>query len=170
MSTMRGEVQPVALSYDLAWVNDSTITITGHSSRAGVSTLVHLWDPRRHRIRRSFFRTPAHDPKLGPVYRFSSAVDVAARSDTLALTFALSDTLYLFTTSGNVLTKLPIPFEYFRRVTRPPSLDLSPESRARWTESFSRVSHVFWANDGSFYVQYFDINRAEPQWRLVRMR
>jgi hypothetical protein len=111
---------------------------------------------------------PPHPRRLDAAYMFSGAVDVATRQDTVAVIASLSDTVYIYTSGGELVRKLPLRSEHFRRIERAPPEDLmNPVVRREWSESFSRMSQVFWAPDGTLYVQYFDMEGVEAQWRLV---
>jgi hypothetical protein len=162
----------LGLIYNIALVNDSTLALAGRALDGGDGPFVHIWDLTRQRITTSFFEMPPHDRDLDAAYAFSGAVDVAVRGDTVATTIALSDTVYLFTTGGRALEKLPMPSRHFRHVRRSPPQNLQQDADARleWSRSFSRMSKVFWAPDGSLYVQYFDIRDSDPQWSFVHMR
>jgi hypothetical protein len=169
---LRSESTGLALVFNVALVDDSTLAIAGRMPGETDGPLIHLWDLKRNRVRTKFFSVPPHDPDLDPAYAFAGAVDIAVRGDTLAATLALSDTVYFFGLDGRELPKMPIPSRHFRPVRRPPPADLQgdPAARTEWSESFSRVSKVFWAPDGSLYVQYFDMRRTEPVWSFVHMR
>jgi hypothetical protein len=157
---------------NMSVVNDTTVAITGRAPGAFDGPLVHLWNVNNDRIIRSFFQMPAHKPGLRSAYLFSSNVDVAIRGDTAAVTMALSDTVYLFTLDGRMRSKVPLIAPHFRYVQSPPPEDIAQnsDSRRAWSRTFSRISRVFWAPDGSLYVQYFDLANASPEWSLVRIR
>lgn len=162
----------LGLIYNMALVDDSTLALAGRTPGGADGPFVHLWDLKQQRIRGSFFRMPPHDRDLDAAYAFSGSVDVAVRGDTVATTIALSDTVYLFTTDGRALDKLPMPSRHFRHVRRSPPENLHEDAggRLEWSRSFSRMSQVFWAPDGSLYVQYFDIHESDPRWSFVHMR
>lgn len=158
--------------HNLSVVNDTTVAITGRAVGNFDGALVHLWSLRQNRIVSSFFQMPAHKESLRSAYLFSSSVDVAVRGDTAAVTMALSDTVYLFTLDGQMRAKLPLVAPHFRRVQSPPPEDIveSADSRRAWSRTFSRISRVFWAPNGSLYVQFFDLDNAVPTWSLVYIR
>jgi hypothetical protein len=158
--------------YNIALVNDSVVALTGRLPGRADGPFVHLWNTRQERIANSFFDMPRHAPELAPAYAYAGAVDVAVRHDTVAAIVALSDTVYLFTTDGRAVGKLPMPSRHFRQITRPPPPNLQEDVGARvaWSSSFSRMSKVFWAADGSLYVQYFDLEQVDPRWSLIHMR
>jgi hypothetical protein len=159
----------IAPTYDVARINDTLIAIVGRKDGAADGPLVHIWNDRRGSIQREFFDAPSHDPRLAAGYAFSGSANVAIRGDTAAAIFARADTVFLFTTAGRPLGKIRIPFTNFRKMEEPPpAMAPGPELR-RWRQTFSTVSKVFWAPDGTFYVQYFDLNEVEPQWRLLHM-
>jgi hypothetical protein len=99
-------------------------------------------------------------------------VGVDRRGDTLAVVSSLSDTVYLMTTQGRMLERIPVPTQSFRRLD--PAQPL-PDGRGglaaarAWFGSFSLMSDVFWIGD-TFVVQYQDRTRPQPDWRLVGMR
>lgn len=162
----------LGLIYNFTVVNDSTLALAGRLPDGGSGPFVHIWNMNQQRIAASFFHMPPHDSDLDAAYAFSGAVDVAVRGDTVAATIALSDTVYLFTTAGRALEKLPVPSRHFRHVRRAPPDNLQEDTDARleWSRSFSRMSKIFWAPDGSLFVQYFDIRDSDPQWSFVHMR
>jgi hypothetical protein len=162
----------LGMIYNLALVNDSTLALAGRTPGASDGPFIHIWNLKQQRIITSFFQMPPHDRDLDAAYAFSGAVDVAIRGDTVAATIALSDTVYLFMTDGRAVDKLPMPSRQFRHVRRGPPENLQEDTDARleWSRSFSRMSKVFWAPDGSLYVQYFDIRESDPQWSFVHMR
>jgi hypothetical protein len=162
----------LATIHNIVVVNDTTVAITGRAAGDIEGPQVHLWNLRQDRIVRSFFQVPPHKPNLRPAYRFSDNVDVAIRGDTAAVTIALSDTVYLFTLDGRMRAKLPLVAPHFRQVQSPPPDDITVNvtNRRAWSRTFSRISRVFWAVDGSLYVQYFDLATASPVWSLVHIR
>lgn len=161
---------PLGPLYNSAVVNDSLVAFTGRArGRQTASPLVHLWDIRTDSIVRSFFPVPAHPEELAGAYRYSGFTDVDARGDTIAVLFALSDTVYLYDISGRPIEKIAIPSRHFRTIREKMPQDASLPEFTEWSESYSAASQLFWASDGSFVVQYFDRHGGEPQWRLLRM-
>lgn len=163
---------PLESIHNLSIVNDTTVAITGRAAGNVDGELVHLWSLRQNRIVCSFFQMPQHKESLRSAYLFSNSVDVAIRGDSAAVTMALSDTVYLFTLDGQMRAKLPLVAPHFRRVQRPPPDNLAENAdrRREWSRTFSRISRVFWATDGSLYVQFFDLENATPTWSLVYIR
>jgi hypothetical protein len=158
--------------HNIVTVDDSTVAITGREAGDFDGPMVHLWSIRQDRIVRSFFQVPPHKPSLRSAYLFSDNVDVAIRGDTAAVTMALSDTVYLFTLDGRMHAKLPLVSPHFRQVQSSPPADIGENvnTRRAWSRTFSRISRVFWAVDGSLYVQYFDLTTASPEWSLIHIR
>jgi hypothetical protein len=167
---LRTQQTPVAPLYDVAVVDDRRVAITGRLAAATHSPLVHLWDYRKGLLAGSFFRPVPPRPDLESAYLFSGFTDVAVRHDTVAVLFALSDTLFFYDTTGRARGKLPLPFADYRAL-REPMPKLSPPDRLyRWIESFSTASHVYLQADGTILVQFFDTKAREPEWRLLSMR
>jgi hypothetical protein len=155
--------------YDAVPLSDSLIALVARDPQRLDGSLVHVWDLSRKRVVRSFFPVPRHRSSLDNAYAFSGWADLAMHGDTVAAVFALSDTVYFFRSDGTPLRQVAIPFQHFRRLDDPPPDDADTEARQRWLESYSRISQLFWAADGSLYVQYFDVVGREPHWRLLRM-
>lgn len=153
--------------YDAALLNDSVIAFAARQN--DTRYLVHLWNVPRAAVVRSFFEVPDHPERYELAYMSTGTVDVATRGDTTAVTFSLADTVYVFGPAGTVLERIPIPFKGFQPLREAPPQPRTPESMREWISSFSRISQIFWAPDGTFYVQYFDMAGAEPKWRLLHM-
>lgn len=161
---------PVAPLYDADRLDARHLLLAGRRVGTGGTALVHVYDVETGAITRSFFGIPRHEPELAGGYALAGTADVAARGDTVAAVFALSDSIYLFGPEGAELGRVAIPFERFRRLTRPmPASGATLDAFRAWSETFSAISHLHWLKDGSFLVQYFDIEGVEPQWRLLHM-
>lgn len=167
---LRIEQTPVAPLYDVAVLDDERVAITGRLAAAARSPLVHLWDYRKGLLTGSFFRPIPPSPEFESAYLFSGFTDVAVRHDTVAVLFALSDTLFFFDPAGRSRGKLPLPFADYRPLREPMPTVSSPGRLRRWIESFSTASHVYLQGDGSILVQFFDMKASEPEWRLLSMR
>ncbi|HEX2095020.1 MAG TPA: hypothetical protein VHG28_21655 [Longimicrobiaceae bacterium] len=159
---------PLLPIYDIAVVDDSLIALTGRFQGEAHSPLVHLWNIRSGTLVRSFFSPAAPERGLQTAYTFTGFADVAARGDTLAVVFALSDTVHLFDLQGRERKKLRIPFRSFRPLREPMPPQSSTDDFQRWIESFSAISQIYWNGSGIF-VQFFDMSGSEAQWRLLRM-
>ena len=153
--------------YDGAAVGDSLVVFAARVGGQMQSPLLHVWDVESDSIVASFFETPKAPKRFESAYAFAGTADVAARGDTLAAVFALSDTVYLFDLRGRLLDRVPIPFLRFRRPTEPMPKLASLDEYRKWASSFSAISQVLWLTDGSFLVQYFDTDGISPEWRLL---
>lgn len=153
-----------------SWLlNDSTLLISGRREGETNSPLLHVWDLRNDRVTASFFPTPPHDPKFDEAYRYSGwASATHFGGDSIAVLFPLVDSLYLYGTDGALLDKRELPLEQFVRLREPGPRDSTPEARVEWRNSYSRLSQVFRAPDGSLYVQYFKLAGLEPVWGIAR--
>jgi hypothetical protein len=149
-------------------LNDSTLLVSGRQSGKEDTPLLHVWNILADSIVQSFFPTPVHLKAFDGAYRFTGWTHAASRRDTIAVIFPLADTLYLFAIDGSQLQKLPLTLERFHRLQSPPPTNSSPEEEIEWRNSYTRLSAIYWATDGSIYIKYFDIRGFEPVWGLAR--
>jgi hypothetical protein len=168
--TFRVPVGQLKMAYLL---NDSLLLLGAQlqdERAADPDAHLHLWNLRANRLAGSFF--PVHATTQAHRFAVNTAglVGAAQRGDTLAATFALSDTIRLFDLAGRPLGAVPLRAEGLRRfdpAMRMPRRDLV--SAREWFGRFSLVSDVWWLRDGSFLVQYQDREGVEPKWRLVHL-
>lgn len=158
---------PLSPLYGAVVLDDSLLILTGRMT-SGSTALAHVWNVRSDRLVRSFFTPPKPRPEMEGAYAFSGFANAAVRGDTVAMLFALSDTIYLFRGDGRSVGKLPIPFHSFRRIEKPVPRGTMDDFK-RWSESFSAASSIFWLSDGGFLVQYWDRRNGAPSWRLTRL-
>lgn len=160
---------PLTPLYGAAKLDDSTLVLMGRSRGDGQKYLLHFWDSERQVLRGSFFPEPAHSPEMNDAYRFTGFPHVAIQDGSIAAIFAIDQKIQIFDRNGNQVRSVPIPFRDFRPLTSPIPPSGSPEAFQRWIESFSVASRIYWLEDGSFLIQYFDKVGQEPQWRLLGM-
>lgn len=150
-------------------LTDSTMLISGRREGDSSSPLLHVWNLRRDTVTSSFFQVPPHDPAYDEAYQFSGWADaVRLGGDSLAIVFPLTDTLYVYGTDGEPIDKFHLPLEHFARLRQPAPRNDTPEAQVEWRNSYTRIAHVFRAQDGSIYIQYFRLNQLEPVWGLAR--
>lgn len=163
---------PVAPLHSVTLLDDSLVLLGGQVAGGTENDRrIHVWNLKSDSLLASFF-TPVL-PSRAHVMAAGSAgwVGVDRRGDTLAVVSSLADTVYLMTTGGRMLERIPVPARAFRRLD--PSRPL-PDTRGglvaarKWFGSFSLMSDVFWVGD-SFVVQFQDRTGPAPSWRLVAM-
>jgi len=155
--------------YDGTVVGDSLVVFAAREGGGMDTPLLHVWSVASDSVVSSFFHTPAAPRGLESAYAFAGTADVAARGDTLAAVFALTDTVFLFDLRGRLLERVPLPFAKFRRPTEPMPKMASIDEYRRWASGFSAISQVHWLTDGSFMIQYFDTDGMTPKWRLLHV-
>jgi hypothetical protein len=171
---VRTKLTGLAPTYSLVLLNDSTLLISGRRGRDPRNPtlpLLHVWDLRRDTITRSFFTVPPHDARLEAGYLFSGwATATVLRGDTLGIVFPLADTLYRYLSDGTPIDKWRLPLRKFRRLRDPAPMNATPQTTIEWRNSYSRLSDVFAAPDGSIYIQYFNMKQLEPVFGLARFK
>jgi hypothetical protein len=165
-STSRSGLGPL---YRIVPVDDSTVVLVGRKAGRMSTPLVHVWDVRGRRILRSLYPAPQGPPGFASSYAVNGFADVAVRGDTLAVLFALEDTVHLFDRRGRALGKVPVPYRAFRPMREPLPEHASPAAIERWEQSFSSSTNLFWLRDGSFLVQYLDQKNSDRSFGLLRM-
>lgn len=163
---------PVAPLHSVTLLDDSLVVLGGQLADGTENDRrIHVWNLKSDSLLASFF-TPAL-PTRAHVMAAGSAgwVGVDQRGDTLAVVSSLADTVYLMTTGGRMLERIPVPSKAFRQLD--PERPL-PDARGglvaarEWFGSFSLMSDVFWVGD-TFVVQFQDRTGPQPSWRLVGM-
>lgn len=163
---------PLSFVEDVQPLSDSTILISGILNGDHSAPRLHVWNVDRDRIVRSFFAPfrRARNPVAATIAGWTKA---SVRGDTIAAIFALSDSVYLFTTAGTPVRALALPSPRFRRVGRDvPENGDDPRTRARWLASFDYVADVFWMHDGDLLVPYQSIvpdGAYTREWHLLRL-
>lgn len=160
---------PLSPVYEIQRFDDGTLIVAGRNPNSSETPLIHLWDVERQELTASFFSVPAHPARLAGAYEYAGIPNFAVHGDTVAVSFALSDTLYRFTRSGQPLDKLPLPLRTYRRLTQPPPPPPDERAQVAWLESFSRISQIFATPNGSYLVQFFDRSGAETRWNLLHV-
>ncbi|HET7234322.1 MAG TPA: hypothetical protein VFJ16_30190 [Longimicrobium sp.] len=167
-TTLRTGLMP---TYGVRLLDPSTLLISGRRAGDLDSPLLHLFDLRTGSVRSSFFTTPPHPPRFDAAYRFNGWANAAVIGrDTLAVVFALSDTLYLHRFDGSPIGKLPLRLRGFRPIRTPAPRNDSPEAEIEWRNSYTTMSDVFPGPDHSLFVQYFNEKQVELAWGLARVR
>jgi hypothetical protein len=168
---VRATRTPVAPLHSVTLLNDSVLVLGGSLEGSRGEGRVHLWNLRSDSLLASFF-SPVIPSRVHEIAAASAGwISVDRRGDTLAVVFALSDTVYLMTTQGRMLERIPIPAKHLRRLDpRAPAPDTRGGLAAarKWFGSFSMISDVFWLGD-MFLIQYQDRKGPQPDWRLLGM-
>lgn len=144
--------------------HEATVRATPH--------LFHRYDVEANRVVNSFFPYPM-SPGTHEGYLFTIGQIAAAdvRSQHIVGAFALSSTLYFFDTEGNSIREVTLALEGFQPFEAPPS-SLTQEELLEVSESHSRISDVFWIDDETILIQYFEFedigwDGASVQWNLA---
>jgi hypothetical protein len=154
--------------YEMLALNDTTVVIVGRRGGQMQSPLVHEWNPSTERVSRSYFPAPQGPPGFAAAYAFNGFATAATRGDTVAVVFALQDSVHLFVRGGEIGT-LPVPMRGIRRLAAPLSPP-PPDRFQAWFESFSTPNGLYWLKDGSFLIQYLDRKGPDSLFSLLHMR
>jgi hypothetical protein len=168
---------PLQSLYEARLLDDTLVLLAGSlPSPDGVASperaRLHVWNLASGKVVRSFFHPRVRGRAHSLAANTAGIVAMSVHHDTVAASFAISDTVYFFDLNGQVLRKVPIPFRHFRPVSerrRLPRPDDGIVAAREWVGSFSFICHLFWLRDGTLLVQYQDRVGIEPHWRLLGM-
>jgi hypothetical protein len=164
---------PIRLIEDATILNDSTVVVAGVIGGGGVeltSPRLHLWDFRRDTIVASLF-TPQIGSEIQTAASMARWANLATRGDTIAATFVLQDTIFIFLPDGTQVGRIPMPAEHFRMATpMPDAARTDMQARTTWVRSFHMISRLEWLSDGGFLVQYQGFGeKMQPYFNLLRL-
>lgn len=164
------ETQLMRIS-DFEVVDDSTLLIAGVGRLGDAGPRLHVWSIHRNAPRRSFF-APSSQQRNRAAAATMGYVMTAVRGDTIAATFASSDTVYFHTLDGRDVGRMALNSESFRRVpdAEPGRTVTNPRERAEWLSAFDVVADVDWLPDGAVLVAYQSIEASRVMrrnWHLL---
>lgn len=165
LQTWQTELGPVYGGTRLA---NGSILLAGRRGGAMSGNLLHVFDLETGQIAASMFPMPQAPQRLQGTYAFAGTADAAVRGDTIAAVFALTDSVYLFTSGGERIETVPIPFRHFRPAREPIPLRASLPEYREWGSRFSAISRIYWTNQ-YFLIQYYDTDGIYPRWKLIVM-
>lgn len=119
--------------------------------------LLHSWNVFSEEIERSFFVPPDIEHVSNAAAASIGWAGADLKGDTIAAIYALSDTIYLFTTTGERIEKIdvsPSAFEYPSDDAPSPRRGAGAAALEKWTHTFTRLNQVFWVRENSFLVTY----------------
>lgn len=131
---------------------------------------LHVWTVGAERPDTSFF-SPFSSTEIRDAAIIGGFVQFAVRGDTVAATWSLSDSVYLFSADGRRLGAVPFGSRYFRTPsTEPPARGAAPQDHLAWLASFNYAGGVWWVTPQLLAVQYFDLLPGEApdrRWHLL---
>lgn len=155
---------------DVAAVRDSLLLVAGVAEGRRQGPRLHLLHPRTAEPLGRFFAPFAGSPNEAAA-TVAGFIRFDLRGDTVAATFGVSDTVYVFTADGKRLWQFPLRADSLRRVPHgAPSAGTQME-RFSWLTTFDLVADVHWLPDG-IVVAYQSVlpgTAFERQWHLLTM-
>ena len=105
---------------------------------------------------------------------FMNFVQIARKSDTVAIVFSISDSVYFYTVQGKHVRTVPLPSPSSRVIgpETPDAVRLDADARRDWMGTFDPSSHIYWLRDGTLVVMWKRLDPAEalaPAWHAVHM-
>jgi hypothetical protein len=161
----------LASIWEASLVSDSLLLVAGRLPSTSLSSpLLHLVDLESMAIRKSFFPPPQTAVAGKPIENNIGFVSATVHGDSIAAVYSVSDTVYVFNHEGNLLSRVPLRSENFRRIkSPPPPRGSNLEDLLKWVSTFSLMTQVFPAPDGGYLVQYQDREGKDLNWRLARI-
>lgn len=156
--------------YHTRVLDDSLVIVAGRRESIAGPRL-HIWNYQNERLVRSFFTPVVPDRTHEMAGALAGFLSTAMRGDTLAVLYSLSDTIYLYHKDGTLQSKIKVPYRGFRPLTvEAPTPGTPAKEAAKWMESFSLGSDLFWEPNGDFVIQYQDRVAMDQAWHLLRMQ
>lgn len=152
---------------DIDLLPDGTVLYSGRGSGDNQQRL-HVVEPPGGRVVRSFF-APAMDERFRMVATMAGLTNADVRGDTIAVVYALIDSIYLFIGDGTLLEAIGIPAKNYRPIQQPTPTAQTPQAISEWMASFSLFTGIHWLNDGGFVVQYQDRENLMPRRHMLVM-
>lgn len=169
--TRTAETRLMAVT-DAEVVDDSTLLIAGVGERLGDDgPRLHVWSIDRKTSKRSFFAPSARQRNKTAALTMGYVM-TALRGDTVAATFAPSDTVYFHTLDGRDAGRVALNSASFRRVpnAEPGRTITNPRERAEWLSGMDFVADIDWLPDGAMLVAYQGIEASQAMrrnWHLL---
>lgn len=154
-------------------LSDTLVVISTRHPPESDLPVLHIWDIRQEKRVRSFFR-PYGNARNPFAANMAGWTRFSLRHDTLAVIFAVTDSVFFFRTDGTLLRSVALPSRHFR----PVRAEIAPDrSRGRagmveWIRQFDLVADVHWMADGSLVVAYQEIladSGMTRRWHLLQM-
>jgi hypothetical protein len=96
---------------------------------------------------------------------------LAVLGDTVAASWSLADSVFLFSKSGQRLDALPLRSSFFRVPAREqPSSSASASEQAGWLASFDYIAGIWWVSPETLAIRYFELIPDESmarRWHLI---
>ena len=132
------------------------------------SPLLHLWDPGKGEIERSFFPQPG-GPNVQRVAASFGVVGVAVRDSLVAAVTALVDTVYLFGIDGTERGVIPVPLPQFRPPPDLRSRHMTSAQIREYQDAMTLILDIFWPSDSTFVLQVGETRGSAVRWSIVEM-
>jgi hypothetical protein len=156
---------------DFEVADDSTLLLAGVGRLGDAGPRLHVWSIPGNAVKQSFF-APSGRQRNKTAALTMGYVMTALRGDTVAATFAPSDTVYFHTLDGRDAGRVPLNSGSFRRVPKaePGRTITNPRERAEWLSAFDMVADVDWLPDGTLLVAYQSVEASQAMrrsWHLL---
>lgn len=130
--------------------------------------LLHLFNLNSQSVSSNFFPPPV-TREFAAAAETMGIVSAATHGDTIAATFALTDTIFLFR-HGLLIDRVPIPFRLFSHIVDPEPSGSSIASRDQWLSEISMITDLYWLRNGSYVIQYYRGAQPRGEMSLFIMR
>lgn len=150
------------------------LLVGSKTSAPGAHPLLHVFDPATGTTENSFF---PHPVALGSYGTYLMSVgriaDADVSEDGIVAMFALEPVLYVFKTDGTITQRVELPLRHFNKIDPPTRTLASVAEMIAVAESHSRVQNVFWMDEKTVLIQYYDsidVHSGEMTWNLAAVR
>lgn len=126
--------------------------------------LMHRW--REGAVVESYFRTPATTATARTTLEYGFANAAANGAGEIIATFTLSDTLYVYSGAGHLVSRIALEVSNWTVPETDPTGALGSPARAAWLEGMTTVSAAYPVDD-RILVQIGERKNGDMTWRLL---
>jgi hypothetical protein len=167
---IRRTLLPLRPAFGLALLPGGLILVAGARRAIDHVSLLHVWEPWRDSLDRSFFTAPPVRNVTPAQIVSMSGASASVSGNTIVATLGVSDTLYTFSLAGEPLGKEALSLPSFRYHPEPLASTNDPRRFIEWMASGSRIERVTATTEGPVYVQFLDQNGAVTSYGLAVRR
>lgn len=148
-------------------LGDERYLLTGTHAPEGRPRLLHIWNRGTGEVERSFLPMGVPEESLGYAMSFQGA-SAKLEADTIWAVWALSDTLYKFNPSGDLLSRIPLPMSRpMGSLSRVGEGGAGPGADTGGLNQLTQLYGVYVLGDGNLLIQSMQPRNNDAVWDIL---